>query len=332
VLEFVEATLKWGDIAMRTSASAHRQREIRELERLAAEQAALRRLATFLVRAGSANDVFDKVAEELSRLLAVTTVRMVRFEGDGTATLVAAREPAGALLAVGTNMPLPRGTVIDWIFRTGQPARVDDYSQVEGPIGEALRGEGLGWAAGGPIIVDGRLWGAIVVSSPFPEHSSDIENRVAQFAELVSTAISTTESRAEVERLAAKQSALRRVAELIARQAPAPQVFARVTEELSRLLEVPIVRLLRFEPDGIATILATCGVAHDRIPPGTIMPVPVGSVVEQVLRTGRAAPLDDFSEVQGPIGAIMREQGRAPGLGVPSPSMGVCGARWRSGR
>ena len=325
LLEFVEATLKWGDIAMSTSASAHRQGEIQELERLAAEQAALRRLATFLVQADSANDVFDKVAEELSRLLAVTTVRMVRFEGDGTATLVAAREPVGALLAVGTNMPLPRGTVIDWIFRTGQPARVDDYSQVEGPIGEALRGEGLGWAAGGPIIVDGRLWGAMVVSSPFPEHSSDIENRVAQFAELVSTAISNIESRAEVERLAAKQSALRRVAELIARQAPAPQVFARVTEELSLLLEVPIVRLLRFEPDGTATILATCGVTDDRIPPGTNMPIPEGSVVEQVLRTGRAARLDDFSEVQGPIGTIMREQGAQAGVGGP---IAVDGRLW----
>ena len=310
---------------MRTPSSAHHTDEIRQLERLAAEQAALRRLATFLVREGSASDVFDKVAEELSRLLAVTTVRMVRFEEDGTATLVAAREPAGALLAVGTNMSLPRGTVIDRIFRTGLPARVDDYSEVEGPIGEALRGEGLGWAAGGPIIVDGRLWGAMVVSSPLPVHSSDIENRVAQFAELVSTAISNIESRAEVERLAAKQAALRRVAELIARQAPAPAVFARVTEELSRLLEVPIVRLLRFEPDGTATILATCGVTDDRIPPGTSMPIPEGSVVEQVFRTGRAARLDDFAAVQGPIGAIMREQGAHAGVGGP---IAVDGRLW----
>jgi len=317
LLEFVEATIKCGDIAMRTSASAYRKDEIRELERLAAEQAALRRLATFLVRQGSASDVFDKVAEELSRLLAVTTVRMVRFEEDETATLVAARETRGALLAVGTNMSLPRGSVIDRIFHTGQPARVDDYSQVEGPIGDILRGEGLGWAAGGPIVVDGRLWGAMVVSSPFPERWSDIENRVAQFAELVSTAISNIESRAEVERLASKQAALRRVAELIARQAPSHEVFARVTEELSLLLEVTIVRMLRFEPDGTTTILATHGVTDDRIPPGTNMPMPEGSVVERVFRTGRAARLDDFAEVQGPIGAIMREQGARAGVGGP---------------
>jgi signal transduction histidine kinase len=317
LLEFVEATLKWGDIGMRASASAHRKGEIREPERLAAEQAALRRVATFLVRERSGNAVFDKVAEELSHLLEVTTVRMVRFEEDGTATLVAARETEGALLAVGTNLALPRGSVIDRIFQTGQAARVDDYSQVEGPIGDILRGEGLGWAAGGPIVVDGRLWGAMVVSSPFPERSSDIENRVAQFAELVSTAISNIESRAEVERLAAKQAALRRVAELIARQAPSQQVFARVTEELGRLLEAPIVRMLRFEPDGTAAILATHGVIDDLIPPGTKIPIPQGSVVEEVLRTGRAARLDDFSEIQGPIGAIMREQGAHAGVGGP---------------
>ena len=56
LLEFVEATLQWGDIGMRRSAAAHRDGEIRELERLAAEQAALRRVASWsrgrLVRGG----------------------------------------------------------------------------------------------------------------------------------------------------------------------------------------------------------------------------------------------------------------------------------------
>ena len=317
LLDFIEATLQWGDVGMCRSAAAHRDGEIRELERLAAEQAALRRVAMAVAREASPKDVFATVAEELSRLLRVDMVRIVRFEADGTATLVAARKTSEELLPVGTHARIPRGSVIARISRTGKQARVDDYSQVEGPVGDVLRQEGLSWGAGGPIVVDGRLWGAMVVGSTLPDRSSGIETRVAQFAELVSTAISNVESRERVERLGAEQSALRRVAELVARQAPSEQVFVLVTEELSRLLEVNMVRTVRFEPDGTATVLAAHGIVDERIGGGTNFAIPEGSVIEKVLRTGRPARLDDFARVQGPLGAILREQGAAAGAGGP---------------
>ena len=110
--------------------------------------------------------------------------------------------------------------MLDQVLRTGRPARID-YAHVHGPkdaaVFERLRAEGVRCGAGGPIVVDGRIWGAMMVASQtaatLPPGSDD---RIAQFAELVSTAISNIESQAEVERLAAKQSALRRVAELVA--------------------------------------------------------------------------------------------------------------------
>jgi signal transduction histidine kinase len=317
LLEFVEATLKWGDVGMRTSASAHREGEMRELERLAAEQAALRRVATMIARGCSAKEVFAKVAEELSRLLDVDMVRMVRFERDGSATLEAARKTSEELLPVGTNAPIPRGSVIDRIFRTGAPAQVEDYSLVEGPIGDVLRQEGVRWAAGGPIVVDGRLWGAMVVGSSLPERSSGTEERVTRFAGLVSTAISNVESRGRVERLAAEQSALRRVAELVARQAPSDEVFGLVTEELSGLLELNMVRTVRFERDGTATVVAAHGISDARLTQGANFQIPEGSVIDEVLRTGRPARVDNFAEVKGPVGAILREQGAGAGVGGP---------------
>ncbi len=317
LLEFVEATLQWGDIGMRRSAAAHRDGEIRELERLAAEQAALRGVATVVARECSPKEVFARVAEELSGLLEVPMVRIVRFEPDGTATLLAARKTAGERLPVGTNVPIPRGSVIERIFQSGKPARVEDYSQVEGPIGDLLRQEGVRWAVGGPIVVDGRLWGAMVVGSSLPESSSETEERVAQFAELVSTAISNIESRAKVEQLAAEQSALRRVAELVARQAPPEELFGRVTDELSRLLEVDMVRTLRFDQDGTATILAARGIADDRLTQGANFEIPDGSGIGKVLRTGRPARVVDFAEVNGPIGAALREHGAGAGVAGP---------------
>jgi light-regulated signal transduction histidine kinase (bacteriophytochrome) len=65
-------------------------------------------------------------------------------------------------------------------------------------------------------VVDGRLWGAMVACKAAETLPPDTEERVAQFAELVSTAISNVESRTKVERLATEQAALRRVATLVA--------------------------------------------------------------------------------------------------------------------
>ena len=64
----------------------------------------------------------------------------------------------------------------------------------------------------------------------------DTESRLTAFSELVATALSNAEARAEVRRLAHEQAALRRVATLVARESPPAEVFAAVAEEVARLL------------------------------------------------------------------------------------------------
>jgi GAF domain-containing protein len=286
LLQFVEATLKWGDIGMRRTAAAHREGEIRELERLAAEQSALRRVAALVAQQASPQRVFALVTEELGGLLEVSMVRTLRFEPDNSVTVLAAYGIADDPMSPGTNVPIPEGSLVEKIFSSGRPARLDDYERVRGPIGAILREQGARAGVGGPIVVDGHLWGAMVVGAPNAEAlPPGTEDRVTQFAELVSTAISNVESRAEVERLAAEQAALRRVAELVAQQAPPEEVFALVTQELNRLLDVTTVGTGRFEADGTVTIMAVKGTAQDAFPPGTSVAVEGGSAIEQVYRT-----------------------------------------------
>ncbi|MCU1676257.1 MAG: hypothetical protein JWM93_1015, partial [Frankiales bacterium] len=55
--------------------------------------------------------------------------------------------------------------------------------------------------------------------------------------------------------LAEEQAALRRVATLVARQAPPVEVFATVTVEVRRLLGVDVASMVRFEQDGTATVV-----------------------------------------------------------------------------
>jgi GAF domain-containing protein len=287
--------------------------------RLADEQAALRRVAELVARQAPPEEVFGLVTEELNRLLDVTNVATARFGADGTATIMAVRGTAEDAFPPGKSVPLAGGSAIEQVFRTGRPAHLESYDNVDGEIGIVMRELGAQWSAGGPIVVDGELWGAMVVgSSSGALYPTGAEERVAQFAELVSTAISNIESRARVEQLAAEQAALRRVAELVARQASSEEVFSLVTQELCKLLEVDMMRTVRFEPDGSATVLAAHGMAEDLIPPGTTnIVLPSGTVIAQVFRTGRPARVDDYADVPGPIGDLLSEEGARSGAGGP---------------
>ena len=97
------------------------------------------------------------------------------------------------------------------VSRTGRAARVDDFSGATGSLADYTRDAGIGSTVGSPIVVDGRLWGAMIAATrtdePMP---AETESRLTQFAELMATAIANTESHAEVERLADEQAALRR--------------------------------------------------------------------------------------------------------------------------
>ena len=82
MLAFLEAMLRWNDAGMRASAEAHRKAELRELTRLAAEQAALRRVATMVAHGSSPEQIFVKVAEEVGQLLGVQAAAIHRYEHD----------------------------------------------------------------------------------------------------------------------------------------------------------------------------------------------------------------------------------------------------------
>ena len=74
---------------------------------LADEQAALRRVATFVTRAPDPVTVFDMVTREASQLLDLPVLTLMRFESDGTVTVLAAasvsppsRQQANAVLGL----------------------------------------------------------------------------------------------------------------------------------------------------------------------------------------------------------------------------------------
>jgi GAF domain-containing protein len=139
-------------------------------------------------------------------------------------------------LVVGSRYPIHPSMVTALVLRTGRTARMDSYPP-SSPLAEVALQLGVRSTVGCPITVEGRLWGLIGVSSARPEPlPADTEARLADFAELVATAIAKTQAREELRTLADEQAALRRVATLVAEAAPPPAVFAAVAEEVGRLL------------------------------------------------------------------------------------------------
>jgi signal transduction histidine kinase len=84
------------------------------------------------------------------------------------------------------------------VLRTGRSARRDGYADVPGPLAEKLRQIGVRSVVGSPIVVDGRIWGALAVASRTRALPDDTEPRVVAFTELIGTAIVNTESRAQL--------------------------------------------------------------------------------------------------------------------------------------
>jgi signal transduction histidine kinase len=281
-------------------------------ERIAEEQAALRRVAMLVARAAAPAEVFAAVAAEVGRLLEVDFTILSRYESDGAQVSVGAWSDTAAAVPfpVGTRVRLGGRNVVSLVVRTRRPARIDDYAGASGSVADAARGWGLHSAVGAPISVEGRLWGVISVASgqeqPLPP---DTEARLAGFTELVATAIANAQARTELRGYAEEQAALRRVATLVAGGAPPEEVFAAVTAEVGRVLHADLTVLGRYDPDGAQTVVGAWSSS------GGTAPFSVGTRVE--LGGRNIATIDDYADTTSPAADLARKWGFRSAVGAP---------------
>ena len=229
--------------------------------RLAEEQAALRRVATLVAQGVPSQKLFDAVIGEVGSLLGADLAGMLRYEDDDTVTPVAVWSAVGDHPPTPDRWPLVEGDPAWLVAQTRGPRRIDDWAAVPGPLASYIRDVvGTRSSVGVPILVDGHLWGALAVHTkgvqPLPPET---ESRLANFTELVATAIASADARTQVQRLADEQAALRRVATLVARESPETSVLATVAEEVSRLLGGRHTQINRYEPGDVVTCVAAWG-------------------------------------------------------------------------
>src|SRR3954447_11333362 len=310
----VEDGLMYGvarDVTERRAAEA-------ELTRLAEEQVALRRVATAVARGSTPDQVFATVAEEVARLLGADSGTVDCYLADAECMVVGSWGQLSEAFPIGSRWQLDEVSCSSLVYRTKRPARVDSYELTPGSVALEARKVGVRSAVGSPITVDGRLWGALVAGTSSPEPlPRDAEGRIAQFTELVGTAISNIETRAEVERLADGQAALRRVAELVAREAPQAEVFRAIAVEVGQLFGTEEIRMWRYEPDRESALVVGSAGSEEAFPLGVRHDLSGDSAAARVLRSGRPARLDSYNRANGPVADVARSIGVRSSLGVP---------------
>jgi signal transduction histidine kinase len=169
-----------------------------ELAQLAAEQGALRRVATLVAQGLPPAEVFTAVAAEVGLLFSADVTHVIRREPDGTVTVAAGWSPAGDHMTAGMRLALEGESTWALVARTERVARMDSYEDAPGPVAANLRELGIRSSVTAPIFVDGRLWGAIAVSSRGEPVPAGTESWLENFAELVATAVANADAHTQL--------------------------------------------------------------------------------------------------------------------------------------
>jgi signal transduction histidine kinase len=299
------------------AAHAGRRAEAAERARgeIADEQTALRRVATLVARGAPAQELFGAVAAEAGALLDVDGVRIARYEGETELVHVSEWSKPEHDFPPYDRARLEGTSVSAEVLRTGRAARIDSYEDI-GERAAFARGEDLKSAVGAPVVVEGRRWGVMIALSASGTLPPDTERRLSDFAELVATAISNSDARTGIARLADEQAALRRVATLVARDADPREVFAKVTEEAGSLLGTDLAVLIRYEAEEALDVAASWAAEGDPEVGGR-WPIEREGLAGRISTTGRAKRQDDWDGVPGAFAAFAREKGIRSSVGNP---------------
>jgi signal transduction histidine kinase len=169
------------------------------------EERALRRVATLIAQEHEPEAVLSVVAEEVARHLGADAAMTARYDGPDRATVLADWSAPGVEpFPVGEQIELVPETAMARVYAIRAPARVDSYEGMEGEYPEHLREIGMRAGVAAPILVDGRLWGAVAAGSTAEPFDAESETRLGAFAELVAQAIANVDARIELKRSRAR--------------------------------------------------------------------------------------------------------------------------------
>jgi signal transduction histidine kinase len=270
-------------------------------------------------------ELFAALDAEAGDLLPMHNIALVEFEPDG-ARLAASWNGAGSMTATDERLSLEADNFVMAVARTGRPARTDDASDVWMLKSDESPGRVPRAAMAIPVMVDGRVWGALsAATAADPEAQAEAERCLRPFADLLEASIANAQTRAGLARLAEEQQALRELATLVARGAQPDELFTAATAAAGRVVRAEIAVLGCFEADGTVSYLAGWSESGEAVPIALRLHIDGESLTSMVARTGRPARLDSYADVTGDLADRARAGGASSGVAAP---ITVGGAAW----
>jgi signal transduction histidine kinase len=165
------------------------------------EQAALRRVATAVAEQRTPDEIFSILTREMAILFGATGASLVRFEPGGQGLVIADWSMPGTEgMPPGLRIDFELDSTLQRVYRTGAAARIDAYPELDEDLtADYVRRIGAHAAVAAPVTMDGRMWGAVAMSTskprPFPVGA---EIQLASFAELVALGIANAEARRQL--------------------------------------------------------------------------------------------------------------------------------------
>jgi signal transduction histidine kinase len=168
------------------------------LERVASEQATLRRIATLVAEGLQPEEIFAAVTEEVGRVFGTDLTTVGRFDNEDPAFVAVALGKGMQGVEVGTRWALDDPLAAVRVFQSGRSVRVNERLQEKSAaLADMVARLDVASTVASSVIVEGRLWGAVMVSRK-DELPVDTEERLDKFTELVATAVANAESRSDL--------------------------------------------------------------------------------------------------------------------------------------
>ncbi len=176
--------------------TATRARHVtRQLALRDAEEAAVGQIATLVAQAATPETVFTAVAEQVVKLFDSRTGAVSRFDRATNQGIVVGGWTREDEQLAGAAYDLDGVTASALVFRTGHGARNrGGYESATDPISDLMAGLGGTDGVAAPIVVGGKLWGALGVAYDKHQIPIGVEPRLERFASLVGLAISNADA------------------------------------------------------------------------------------------------------------------------------------------
>lgn len=170
---------------IRTTSVLEPEQVLFEKDERVLRRESFRRVATLAASGADAVEVLTAIAREAAPVAgAGERAQVYRYGPGGSLAQVAVADDDSGELQDSTGPSASTHAVSEAVLRTGRVARVRPGSPLHGVVGA-------------PILVDGHVWGLIVVTArgraPLTD---DFESRIAAYAEVAGAAVSNAQTRA----------------------------------------------------------------------------------------------------------------------------------------